>query len=485
MSPAAIVIGAGVNELVAAHYLRRAGHRVLVIDEHNAADARAVDTGGILPRIVRDLALRGLTIDRRDLWATVALPDGGLLGLSHDIARSTEAIRKVSSKDASRWPAFCERMGRLARWLQSVYSAPPPDPMSRGFGNIAGIAGLALRARGLDRENLEDLLRLIPMSVADWLDEWFENDALKGVLGAAGILNLFRGPRSGGTAFNFLHHHVGSPRGVFRPPRSNLGRVLRELPGVEVRDGVKVARILVDAGRVAGVALQSGEEIQAPVIVSGAHPRRTLLELVEWGWLDPQLVRAVRNIKSRGVTARVSITLDRPVDFTHMVAPSLDYLERAYDDAKYGRLSRAPYLEAHAGTGSDGRHRIDVHLQYAPYALAEGEWDERRSAELADLAVNALTQFEPDLADAAVERQVLSPRALEDLHGYPEGQPYHAELGLDQVLWARPLPELARYGTPIRGLYLCGPALHPGAGIAGASGANAAAVILRDLRRTE
>jgi phytoene dehydrogenase-like protein len=485
VSPAAIVIGAGVDELVAAHYLRRAGHRVVVFNEHRVAGARAVDIGGILPRIVRDLALRGVTIDRRDPWATVALPDGGLLGLWHDMARSTETIRKISPKDGSRWPVFCDQMNRLAGWLQAVYSAAPPDPTSRAFGDIAGIAGLALRARGLGRENLESLLRLIPMSVADLLDEWFENDALKGVLGAAGILNLAQGPRSGGTAFNFLHHHVGSPCGVFRPPRSNLGRVLRELPGIEIRDDEKVARILVDARRVVGVALESGEEVSAPVVVSGIHPRRTLLELLEWGWLDPHIARALENVRSRGVTARITIILDRPVDFTHMVAPSLDYLERAYDDAKYGHVSRAPYIEAHAGTGADGRHRIDVHLQYAPYALADGEWDERRCTELAQVAVSALTRYEPHLEASALERHVLSPRALEELHGYPEGQPYHAELGLDQMLWARPLRELARYGTPIGGLYLCGPALHPGGGMAGASGANAASVILRDLQRIE
>ena len=173
MSFGAIVIGAGVNELVAAHYLRRAGHRVLVIDEHAGGHARGVDMGAVPPSIVRDLALRGVTIDRRDLWATVALPDGGLLGLSHDVARSAEAIRKISSKDASRWPRFCKRMEHLARWLQTVYSAPPPDPLARDFAGLAGLTGFVARARGLGRENLEDLLRLIPMSVADWLDEWF------------------------------------------------------------------------------------------------------------------------------------------------------------------------------------------------------------------------------------------------------------------------------------------------------------------------
>jgi phytoene dehydrogenase-like protein len=312
------------------------------------------------------------------------------------------------------------------------------------------------------------------MSVADFLDDWFETAALKGLLGAAGVRHLQQGPRSGGTAFRLLHDHVGSPPGVFRPPRTNVARVLAGLPGVERRDA-RVVRISVRDGRVAGVVLAGGEEIAASLVVSGADPRRALLELVDPAWLDPELVRAVRNIRSRGVVARVTLTLERTPDFATLVlAPSLDHLERAYDDAKYGRVSAQPYLEARSAEAfADGRHRVHVHVQYAPYRLADGEWDDARRAKLGDAVVEMLAPHLP----AVVERTVLSPRDLEEAHGWPEGQAHHAELALDQLLWMRPIPALARYATPITGLYLCGPAMHPG--IPGAAGANAARVILR------
>jgi len=486
MSALAAVIGAGVNELVCARALARAGRRVLVLDPRPAGDESLAESGWVLPRIVRGLGLggRGLKLDHPDPWAVAPLPGGGRLELVHDMARSTEAIRRLSPRDAAKWPAFCERMARLARWLEHVYAAPPPDPASRELGDLVELARLALRARRLGRRGVEDLLRLVPMSVADWLDEWFESDALKAVLGAAGVMYLYRGPRSGGTAFVLLHHHVGSPMGVFRPPRSNIGRVLREMPGVEIRRGAKVAVISVRAGRAAGVVLADGEEIAAPLVVSGADPRRTLLDLVDPGWLDPELARAVRNIRCRGVAGQVRLALERPAGFSRLVvAPSLDYLERAWDDAKYARVSRAPYLEAVSdGRSADGRHRAEVHVQYAPYALADGGWDDGRRVALGDLAVKVLARHVPDFGAAVVEG-VLSPRDLEEQFGFPEGQAHHAELAPDQALWMRPVPALARYRTPVEGLYLCGPGTHPGGAIAGACGYNAAREILRDLRR--
>jgi phytoene dehydrogenase-like protein len=427
---------------------------------------------------VRDLGLagRGLQIDRADPWATAPLPDGGRLELWHDVARSVESIRRVSQADAAKWPAFCDRMARLARLLETVYLAPPPEPLATEPRDLAQLARLALRARGLGRQGIEDLLRVLPMPVADFLDDWFESDALKGVLAAAGVMHLAQGPRSAGTAFGLLHRHAGSPPGVFRPPRSNFRRALAGLPGIDIRPGAEVVRITVRDGRATGVALANGEEIAGGVVVSGADPKRTLLELVDPGWLDPALVRAVRAIRTRGVVARATLTLDRAPGFaTLVIAPSLDHLERAHDDAKYGRVSRAPWLEATA----DGA-RVDVHVQYAPYALADGEWDAARRTALGELVARALT---PHLGASIVERRVRSPVDLEREYGWPGGQAYQAELALDQALWMRPIPALARYRTPIAGLYLCGTAVHPGAGVAGAPGANAAGTIVRDRRR--
>lgn len=485
MSARVIVLGDGVNEHVAAHYLARAGHHVTVIGQRSGADDEALETGWVPQPIVRDLELErnGLKVTRLDPWASVALSDGDRLELGHDIARTADSIRKLSPRDAAKWPEFCERMGRLARLLESLYLAAPPDPMAAGYGNLAKLGRLGLKVRGLGRQGMEDLFRLLPMSVADLLDDWFENDALKGALGAAGVMHLCQGPRSGGTAFNMLHHHVGSPSGVFRPALSNARATLSRLAGPEMRRAA-VTRLNVREGSVTGVVLDDGEELAASLIVSGFDPRRTLLELADPGWLDPQLVRALRNVRSRGVVAKLTLTLDREPDFsTLVVAPSLNYLERAYDDVKYGRVSSDPYIEARSiGSIAGGHHRVDVHVQYAPHVPVHAVWDTALCERFARTVVARLSDVAPGLAGSVIERHLVTPDDLEHIQRFPQGQEYHAELALDQILWMRPVPALAQYRTPIRGLYLCGPAMHPGGGMAGASGANAAREVLRDIR---
>jgi phytoene dehydrogenase-like protein len=484
MSGRVVVIGAGVDGLVCAHALARRGCRVLVLAAHADRDLDGEVQGWVPPAVIRELGLQrhGLEMRLPDPWVTVPLADGERLALSRDVTRTAEAIRRVSPRDAQTWPAFCERMARLARLLETVYCAPPPDPMGRGWRELAGLAALALRARRLGRAGLEDLMRLVPLSVADWLDDWFEHDALKAALAAAGILHLHQGPRAGGTAFLLLHHHVGSSPGVFRPPVSNLDRVLATLPGIDIRRGVEVAQVRVRAGRVAGVVTSDGAEIAAEIVVSAAGPRHTLTRLVEPGWLDPEFLRAARAIRCRGVVAEVTLALQSaPTAPVLAIAPTLDHLERAHDDAKYGRVSQAPYLEAHSrGATADGRHRVEVHMQYAPYALADGEWDEARRAVLGALVVNTLAAQAAEFRGARVER-VRAPRDLETERGWPQGQAYHAEPALDQLFWMRPLAGWARYRMPLAGLYLCGPGTHPGGGIAGAAGRNAAREILRDL----
>jgi phytoene dehydrogenase-like protein len=448
----AIVIGGHADSLLAAHLLARAGHEVMVIEEK----ASLGHDGWVLPQVLSQLRLDGLKLHSPDPWISTPLPAGGRLELWRDMARSVESIRRLSSRDAARWPEFCERMARLARFLEKIYTEAPKSPLHLTF---------ALRARRLGRQGLADLLRILPMPVAELLDDWFENDVLKGALGAAGILHLQQGPRSGGTAFRLLHHHVGSPAGVFRPPSSNLLELLRKRPGVEARRG-EVMRIKVQNGRVTGLVLKNGEELAASLIISGADPRRSLLELVEPGWLDPELARALAHVRRRGVVARVSLKLDRSPGFSRLVlAPSLDFLERGYDDSKYGRVSQRAYLEAHC----DERHRVEVHVQYVPYGAD--------CSSIGDTVVALLSEHWGDAAPDEV--RVLSPRDLEEIEGWPEGQAHHAELSLDQALWMRPLPELARYRTPIQGLWLCGPGMHPGAGVAGASGLNCAREILR------
>ena len=444
----AILIGGGVDALVAAHLLARAGRQVTVLEERPSP---ATQAGWVPPQVVRALAL-DLKIEAPDPWATVALPDGGKLELWRDIGRTAQALRRMSARDAAQWPDFCRRMAALARLLERMYTELPMNPMD---------PRLAFRVRRLGRQGMEDLMRVLPMSVAELLDDWFECDALKGALGAMGILHLQQGPRSGGTGFRLLHHHVGAAAGVFRPARSNLGSVLGQRPGVEVRRAV-VEKILLKGARVAGVVLAGGEEIAAPLVVSAADARRSLLELADPGWLDPELARALGPIRRRGVVARISFKHASTGNL--VVAPSLNYLEQAYDASKYGRVSQQPYLETFSN---------EVHFQYAPYHRADGEWNDARRSELAGIARRLL----PHLGDA--EAVVMAPTDLEAAEGWPQGQAYHAELALDQALWMRPLPELARYRTPIEGLWLCGPGTHPGGGVGGASGYNCAREILR------
>ena len=447
----AIVIGANADALIAAHLLARAGREVMMVEGGDASQ-----DGWVPPKVLRELRLEGFRLHWPDPWLTVPLPEGGRLELWRDMARSVESIRRLSARDAERWPAFCKRMARLARFLEALYAAAPPDPLSLPF---------ALRARRLGRQGLEDLLRILPMPVAELLDDWFESDLLKGALGAAGVLHLMQGPRSSGTAFRLLHHHVGCPPGVFRPPRSNILELLRRLPRVELQQ-TEVLRVAVRAGAVTGVALKDGRSLDATVVVSSVDPRRSLLEFVEPGWLDPELARALRHVRRRGVVARLRLQLDRAPGFGALaLAPSLDYLERAYDDAKYGRVSQRPYVEARC----DEQHRVDVHIQYAPYGAD--------CAGLGERVIALLSEHWGDAQPSASE--LLSPRELEQFEGWPQGQAHHAELSLDQALWMRPLPELARYSTPIQGLWLCGQGMHPGAGVAGAAGFNCAHEILR------
>ena len=443
----AIVIGADVNGLAAANYLARAGRRVLLVEQRERPDNR-LDVGWVPPQIVRELGLGGgggLRVEQPDPWITAPLDGGDRLELWRDVAKSALSIRRLSNADAARWPEFCARMRRLAGVLEALYVQPAPDVETREIGELLRLAGLGLHVRRLGKQTVIDLLRILPMSVAELLDDWFENDALKGVLGAAGVWHLRQGPRAGGTAFNFLHHHVGSPAGVFRPPRSNVTQVLAALPGVEVRRGVE-ATVVAAAGRVSGARV-GREELAASLVISSADPQTTFGALKPH--LDAEFVRAVSNIKSRSIVARGTARLGRSADFTTLcLAPSLDHLERAYDDAKYGRTSARPYVEAVAVDG-----HLDLHVQYA--ASTDATLVERVAAALGVQAGQVTLEA-------------------------TSGHLYHGELTLDQILFMRPVPGWSRYRTPIEGLYLCGPGTHPGGGIAGAAGRNAARVILKE-----
>jgi phytoene dehydrogenase-like protein len=433
-----VVIGAGPDELVAARLLQHAGHRVTVVQDHALPDR--VEGWAPAP-------IGRLSATRPDPWLRTS--DG--LELFADVKRSAQSLRRLSARDAERWPEFCNRMARLAALLEEIYLQAPPSMVDLRF---------ALRVRRLGRRGMEDLMRVLPMPASELLDEWFESDALKAALGAFAVRDLQQGPRSAGTAFRLLHLHVGSPRGVFRPATVDVSP-LRS--GLTVREA-QVARVAVSGGVVTGVTLANGETLPAPLVVAGAHPARVLGELVEPGWIDPDVVRAARNIRSRGVAARARLELERAPEWpTLTLAGTADDVERAYDAVKYGRISERPVLDAVA----DGA-ALDVHLQFVPHTAAD----------TADIQARVAKQLQPHVPPIR-NISVRTPVDLERIYGWPQGQPHHAELSLDQALWMRPLPELSAYRTPVSGLWLCGPGMHPGAGVIGAAGHNCARAILR------
>jgi phytoene dehydrogenase-like protein len=529
----AIVIGAGLNGLVVAAYLAKAGQRVLVLERRNVIggtvateelfpgfrfDTCRHDAGWLSPRIASDLKLKRHGLEMLDVDASVFAPHpagdrNDYLLLHHDPQRSAALIRKHSPSDADKWPKFADRVARLAGFLKAAYASAAPTIDATSFGDVLSLARLGTRLRVLlGKTEMVELLRTVPMSVGELLDDWFETDVLKGAIGARGVTGIMQGPRSGGTAFVLLHHQVGRPVGAFRAPaaiRGGVGSVARALAaaatafGAEIRTGTEVARVQTQGGRATGVVLRNGDEIAAHRVVSGADPRRTFLDLCDPTRLEPQFVRAVRNLRYRGAWAKVNLALgalptfkalrgnggETPLRGTISISPSLTYLERAYDDAKYGRVSERPHLEiripslADATLAPPGRHVMSIEVQYAPYRLRDGEWDDRARDALSDRVIQTLAAYAPDLPDAILHRQVLTPRDLETTFALTEGHAYHGEMTLDQILFMRPVAGWSRYRTPVRDLYLCGSGTHPGGGIAGGSGANAAREILKDAKR--
>ena len=522
----AIIVGAGHNGLVAAAYLAKAGKKVIVVERRpnigGTAASEEIFAGfkystcahlvaSFASEIVADLDLKTHGLEPLPLDPLIFAPrlDGPPLIIPRDPARAAAEIARHSPADGAKYQAFAALAKNLSGFLRTLYGMPLPDKANPGSFNPAELVKIAWKFHRLGEKEMYEFLRILPMSSADWLNEWFESDFLKASLAASGMLGSFVGPRQQGTSFNLLHHQLVESNGALRTAglvRGGIGRLTESLAtaarrfGAEIRTNSEVLKIITRSGAATGVALANGEEIAAPRLVSGADVKCTFLKLVEPTYLDPHFLLQVRNIRARGTVAKINLALDRLPKFRNSdgdaaalggiihIGPTIDYLERAADDAKYGRFSRQPFLEITIPSIADptlaptGKHVMSVWMQSAPYHLRDGDWQQQRDA-LGDAVIGAIEDYAPGFKDSILHRHILTPLDLETEYGLSEGHLYHAEMSLDQIFFMRPVPGWARYRTPIGNLFLCGSGAHPGGGITGLPGYYAAKEILRDWPR--
>jgi phytoene dehydrogenase-like protein len=519
----AIIIGAGHNGLVTAAYLGKAGKKVLVLERRNVIGGIAA-TEEVFPgfkystcahladsfsrQIITDLDLNkhGLEILPLDPLLFAPTLTANPLIFSRDGAKNAEEIGRCSKADATKFDSFCALIKKLSSFLRALNGLSLPDGANAGSVNLAELMKLGWKFHRLGDKEMYEFLRILPMSMADLLNEWFESDLLKAALAGSSVLASFVGPRQQGTAFNFLHHQVGPSNGALRMAgfvRGGIGSLPQAIAraaesfGAKIQTGAEVTRIRTKNGSANGVVLQGGEEISGTAIISGVDIKRTFLQLMEPTYLDPEFLLQVKNIRSRGIVAKINFALAALPQFSIaqgmsslanlcgiiQIGPTLDYLERAADDAKYGRFSKQPFLEITIPSVTDpslapsSKHVMSVWMQYAPYHLRESSWDAERDA-LGDTVMNVIEEYASGFKDLILHSQVLTPLDLEEIFGLTEGCIYHAEMSLDQIFFMRPVAGWARYSTPIENLYLCGSGTHPGGGITGLPGYYAAKRIL-------
>jgi len=518
----AIIVGGGHNGLVAAAYLARAGKRTLVLERRHLIGGAAVSeqvfpgftfsvfsyvVSLLRPEIIRDLELPKHGLHILPLESTVTpMNNGDYLAGWGDADQTRREVYRHSPKDAEAMVEFGRLMHHMAMAVKPILGMIPPDPTSMAPSDLAGMVKLGGHMRSLGPERFHALYKLMTMSSADYLDEWYEFETLKATKSASGIIGTFLGPRSPGSAYVLLHHYMGEIDGAFRAwgfakggtggISNSIGRAA-EAFGATIRTEAAVKQLLVRGGRAVGVVLESGEEIKAPIVVSGLDPRRTFLDLVDPNELPADLIDTVRRFKFRGSSGKVNLALSELPNFTCMpgigpqhrgafsISPDMDYLERAYDDAKYGEFSRNPYMDIvipsmiDPGMAPPGKHVMSVFVQYAPYNLNGGWTDARREA-FGDAVVNTINRYAPNFKASILHRQVLTPLDIERMTGLSEGNIFQGELALQQLFFLRPAAAWSKYRTPIRGYYQCGAGTHPGGGIMGASGRLAAQKILAD-----
>ncbi len=521
---AIIIVGGGHNGLVTAFYLAKAGFKPLVLERRNVVGGAAITeefhpgfrcstlahaTAPLHAGIIRDMALarHGLKMMQPDVRVFSSTPDGRELILYGDAERSSAEISKFSPKDGRKYLEFQKSLASVASVIADLLPMTPPDVDHPSASDLWSLLKVGKKARGLGRKELYQLLRWGPMAAADFVAEWFDTDLLRATIAARGIFGTNLGPWSAGSAMMLMLRTAcdGEACGSAWFAQGGMGAVTQAMAsacrdvGVEIRTGAGVTQILVKDGVTMGVVLENGEEILAGTVISNADPKATLLGLVDAQHLEPNFLGKLKNYRTHGTLSKMNLALSGLPKFTAApddaalsgrihIGPEIDYLERAFDASKYGQFSEKPYLEAVIPTLTDptlapaGKHVMSVYVQYTPYLLRGMDWENQRD-KLADTVIKTLAEYAPELPNIILGRQIITPKDLEQTYGMTGGHPFHGELSLDQFFTMRPLLDWARYRTPIKGLYLCGSGTHPGIGLSGGSGANAAREVLKDSKK--
>jgi phytoene dehydrogenase-like protein len=521
----AVIIGGGHNGLTAAAYLAKAGRKVLVLERRHVLGGAAVTeeifpgfrfsvfsyvVSLLRPEIIRELQLPKHGLEILPLDGTITPLDDDYLWRVNDHGKTVQELRRWSKSDAEAYEEYGPLMADMARFIKPILSVVPPDPGRINPMEWLPLTGLAKTFKDLPERLQQTFIQLMTMSAADFLDQWFETEPLKATMSASGIIGTYQGPRSPGTAYVLLHHYMGEIDGAFRAwgiPKGGTGGVSNAIAsaalslGVEIRTECPVARIDTAGGRATGVTLESGEEIAASYVLSSLDSNWTFLKLLEKGTLDPEFEAEVARYKYRGSSGKVNLALDGLPELACKpgvgewlrgaisFSPSLDYMEQAYDDAKYGRPSRRPYIDMIIPTLVDpsmappGKHIISCFVQYAPYHLADGAvWDDAARERFGENVIDTIAERIPNIRSLILHKQFITPVDIENVTGLTEGNIFQGELSLEQLFFNRPVPQWARYRTPVKDLWMCGSATHPGGGIMGAPGRIAALELLKETK---
>ena len=517
----AIVIGGGHNGLTAAAYLSRAGKKVLVLERRYVLGGAAVTeevfpgfkfsvcsyvVSLLKPNIIRELMLPKFGLELLPLESTFTPLDNDYLLRTADEDQTYQEISRHSPRDAETYMRFGPLMGQIGMAVRPILETIAPNAIRPSLSDLGSMKKLLNHFKTLSDEQFEYLTKLMTMSSADFLDEWFEFEPLKATMSASGIIGNFMGPRSPGSAYVMLHHYMGDIDGAFRAwgfQRGGTGAVSMAIArsaeyfGANILTEAPVEKVIVKNGRAIGVVLENGDEYQADKVISGLDPKLSFLKMVDESDLPSDFVTDIKNFRIRGSSGKVNLALDGLPNFTSLpgdgphlrgaisISPSYDYLEKAYDDAKYGNFSQEPYMDIifpsviDPGMAPPGKHVMSCFVQYAPYDI-KGGWNNKKREDFGDAVINAIARFAPNIKDIIIHRQVLTPADLESTFGLTEGNIFHGELSLQQLFILRPAAKWANYKTPIKNYYQCGSGTHPGGGITGSPGEMAGKKILRD-----